>query len=103
VSKLPDPGSPEAPKYWVYETGGKLAPAIERYLLEQPLSPEDVIMIRAYFKQWIDSPAWDQNPNADTRSREVLRALRSRVGELQTSDDFDAWVSDAVAQGLDPL
>jgi len=40
---LPDPSSPEAPKYWIYEQGGELVPAVTRYLNGEDLS--DVLLV----------------------------------------------------------
>jgi hypothetical protein len=36
------------PGYWMYETSGVLRPAIENYLNNRPMSPENIAAMRAY-------------------------------------------------------
>jgi hypothetical protein len=100
---LPDPASPLAPKYWQFETSGKLAEAIERYLHNHPLSPEDILLIRAYIRQWIGSPAWDMNPAHDNRSRLELAVLRRAVEGIESRRDISRWLRLALDQNIDPL
>jgi hypothetical protein len=102
-NQLPPPESPLAPKYWRMETGGQLAPAIERLIHRQDLSPTDIHFIRAYFKQWVDSPVWEQNPGADKRYLRFLRRLRKSAGAIKTENDIRTWMRWAVSFGLDPL
>lgn len=100
---LPHPASPEMPKYWRYERGGLLGPAIERYLLDRPLSKDDVLLIRAYLRQWIDSPLWDMNPSADDGQRRELAQLRAKAKLINTRKDITGWLHDALNLGIDPL
>ena len=100
---LPDPRSPEAPKYWMYETGRKLKPAMRRLIERQPLSAADIELIQLYLKQWIDSGAWDMNPHAHDVGTRELRELREQVRAIQTAADIDAWLKRALEFGIDPL
>ena len=104
MAALIPPDHPDAPKYWRYETGGDLRPAIERYL-EHPrkVTVRDVVLIRAYIRQWIDSPVWDANPHATAESRRVLAALRIRATGISNLADISAWFAAAASNGLDPL
>jgi hypothetical protein len=100
---LPLPSDPAAPKYWTYETGGELAVSIGRLLRVESLSDRDYELIRAYFKQWIDSPAWDMNPNQDAAGAAALAALRAGVDGLKTTSDIHDWLRLADQTGVDPL
>lgn len=93
------PDHPQAPKYWEYETGGQLAPAIQRYLENQPEQLADVALIRAYLRQWIDSPVWDAP--ADTKG--TLAELRRTVRLLKTRKHIRDWLNCALDIGIDPL
>ena len=84
-----------APGYWMHETSGVLRPAIEAYLCQDPiLSAENIAAIRAYLRQWIASPVW-RGPGVEH--------LRARVDGLTTRRAIDAWLTDALDAGIDPL
>ena len=100
---LPAPGTATAPKYWMHEIGGELAPAIERLVRAEPLSDRDILQIRAYLWQWIESPVWDQNPHLGAAGAAELVLLRAGVGKLRTAGDIRDWVAVAVDWGMDPL
>lgn len=102
-SLLPLPTDPAAPKYWSYETGSELAAAIGRLLRVEALSDRDYELIRAYFKQWIDSPVWDMNPTQDRDGAAALAALRGGVDGLKTTSDIHDWLRLADQTGVDPL
>jgi hypothetical protein len=95
------PDHPQAPKYWRFETGGKLVPAIERYISRSRAEPDDVNLIRAYLRQWIDSPVWDGGVDSETRV--ALDNLRRKTRELRTRNDVDDWMADALDLAIDPL
>jgi hypothetical protein len=103
MNSLPHPASPEAPKYWMHETGGELKPAMKRYLLGEQLSDRDVLLIKLYLKQWIDSPAWDANPAMDDDSRIDLASLRVAAASLRDRTGIDEWIKHADEIGIDPL
>jgi hypothetical protein len=100
---LPNPASPEAPKYWMYETGGRLAHAIMRLIDGKSLSADDILYIRAYLRQWIDSPAWDLNPAADNESRLELATLRTTARQIKSRQEINEWIAIATKLGMDPL
>lgn len=100
---LPAPDDPRAPKYWTYETGGELAPALMRLLHSEPLSERDISLIRDYCRQWIESPVWDRNPTHDAAGVAALATLRATVGGLTTAAKIRRWVMLAEDEGIDPL
>lgn len=99
-----DAAHPDAPKYWKNEETGILAAAVRSYL-DNPdaMTLREVAYVRAYFSQWIQSPAWDMNPHQSEGGRRDLAALRAGVGAIANARDIRAWVSAATARGLDPL
>jgi len=103
MKNRPDPSSPEAPKYWMHEMGGELAPAMMQYLLGGDLADGEVLLIRAYLLQWINSPAWDANPAMDPAGRLNLAGLRSAARFLRDRADIDIWLKWAAETGMDPL
>lgn len=101
---LPEPSAPEAPKYWMDETGGQLARAIKRYVAgHRPMTAQEIGLIRAYFKQWIDSPVWDMNPHLTEAARAELQGLRADANKIATAVDIGVWLDAADALEMDPL
>ena len=82
------------PGFWMHETSGVLRPAIQAYLLGQPMTAGDIAAMRAYLRQWIAWPAW-QGPQIDT--------LRRSVDGLGSRAAIDHWLNLAEAAGIDPL
>ena len=101
MTGLLPPDHPQAPRYWRYEIGGELRPAMERYLLNEPARPGDVSLIRAYLRQWIDSPVWDGGVDGETRN--ALDGLRTRVHDLHNRLQVDMWLELALELGINPL
>jgi hypothetical protein len=95
------PDHPDAPRYWMYETGGKLVPAMERYLKGELAEPDDVNLIRAYLRQWIDSPVWDGGAEGETRTS--LDHLRRTVRQIASRAAVDMWLESALDLAIDPL
>jgi hypothetical protein len=84
-----------APKYWMNETSGVLAPIIHAYLKHQPMTYQQVKVMGAYLSQWIDSPVWYGNP--------TLERLQRDAHLIQTRADIARWLTYALEQGIDPL
>ena len=91
------------PSFWMHETSGALAEVVERYLLGLSLTPEDIAYLRAYLRQWIMSPVWDQNPHADDDDRWALGELRRHINDLTNRETIERWIAWAVDEGMDPL
>lgn len=102
-AKLPHPASPEAPKFWRFEQGSELKPAIFAYLEDKPLTVREIAVISSYLTQWIASPVWDLSPSHDMYSRNTLLVLRATAPRLAEREDIDEWLMLAIEQGIDPL
>jgi hypothetical protein len=87
----------------MHETGGELAQAIERFLNDLLMSPSDMLLMRAYCRQWIDSPVWDRNPHMTNSAREELAELRRTVRDIETREQLSIWLYAAEGFGADPL
>ena len=102
--KLLPPEHPDAPKYWMLETSGELAAAVNRYLdrhinrvLRDPsgLEQRDIDLIKAYLWQWVNSPLWAPSGS--------LQALRMMVATIQTQNDISRAITAAIRLEMDPL
>lgn len=100
---LPSPDSPLAPKYWMHETGGELAPAVGRYIRNESLSGHDVYLIAAYLRQWIGSPVWLMNPDITDEGRKSILDLRINSRLITTRKQIDEWIAKAADMRIDPL
>jgi len=85
--------APATPGYWMNETSGRLRPAIEAYLREEPLDGSQIAAIRAYLRQWMDGP-WLGNGIAN---------LKYRIDLITTKSALDEWFEDAFELNIDPL
>ena len=83
-----------APGYWMYEESGVLRPAIEAYLADAVMSDDQIGAMRAYLRQWIQA---DWMPGAE------LDKLRSDINALVSREAIEAWLNEAMQQGIDPL
>lgn len=84
----------DEPRYWMYEVSGTLAPAIQAYLAGGDMTPEHIVYVRSYLRQWIASSVW-RGGNVDL--------LRATVGLLTTRAAIDSWLEVAERDGIDPL
>ena len=83
------------PGYWMNETSGVLRPAIEAYLNGTEMTPEQILAMRAYLRQWIVAGDWAGGP--------VLGRLRKTVETITSERDVDRWLRLADLVGIDPL
>lgn len=80
------------PGFWLNETGGKLQPAIIRYLKGDSLSREDIGLIRAYLRQWMAGFPGPENA-----------ALAKQIDGLDGRERIQDWLDLALEMGIDPL
>ena len=79
----------------MYETTGVLAPVVQAYLNGDAMTPPQISTMRAYLRQWIQSPVWGDDP--------AVEKLRSELYTLLTSRDLKLWLKAAWVLGIDPL
>jgi hypothetical protein len=84
-----------APGYWMHETSGALRPAIAAYLNREPLTDEQIAVIRHYLAQWIYAPGFDGG--------EGVGLLRDTIGGLKSRQAIARWLDRADQVGIDPL
>jgi hypothetical protein len=82
------------PGFWMHEKSGELEPAIWALLECAPITDRQIVLIRAYFRQWIMAPNW-QGP--------AVKGLRARIDGLTSRKAIDDWLTDALKAGIDPL
>lgn len=84
----------EIPGYWMAEVSGVLRPAVRAYLQNEPMTPLQIVAMRAYLRQWI-------------RARQFIgpavAVLRQSVEEIATQADLRRWIYAAIDAGVDPL
>jgi hypothetical protein len=85
------------------ETTGQLRPVVESYLRGGMLDRTQLRIMRAYLRQWIESPAWDKNPHKTEDVRKYLTELRAGVSDIDSMERLEQWLISAVAAGIDPL
>jgi hypothetical protein len=91
------------PGYWTAETSGVLRPAVEAYLSGLPMSAPQIATMRAYCRQWINAPVWDDNPHAGDAERQQLAMLRRLAEVIASRETLSAWLAAASDAGMDPL
>jgi hypothetical protein len=91
------------PGYWMHETSGVLRPAVEAYLRDEPMTEAQIAAMRAYLRQWIGSPVWDQNPYADAIERAWLAGMRLACDALLSREAIALWIDLVTEKGMDPL
>jgi len=81
-----------------------LAAACEKYIDNEYMQKADILLMRAYFRKWIDSPAWDSHPDLDdAEKRTQLAELRRRVRDIDNRLDIDHWLYAAMQLHVDPM
>lgn len=92
-ASMPDEHSRPIIGYWMHETTGRLAEAMQAYLAGQPITAEQIAWIRAYLRQWMQAE-W-HGPD--------VAYLREAIDGLTTRRAIDRWLSRAELSSIDPL
>ena len=94
--------APQPPKYWTFEPP-ELGEAVQAYTAGEDLTVRGVVLMRAYLKQWVDSPVWEGYPYETDGGRQWLAELRERVRAIALPADFKQALSIMTARRMDPL
>lgn len=89
------------PGFWRNETSGVLAPAIHAYLTNKVMTDGEIAAMRAYLRQWIMAPCW-QDPT-DAEHAPILTRLRADLNDLITRAAIARWLELADDIAIDPL
>jgi hypothetical protein len=81
---------------WTFEPS-ELSVAVHAYMAGEDLTVRDVALMRAYLKQWVDSPVWGDE------GLQWLAELRQRVRAIASPDDITQALSIMTAYRMDPL
>lgn len=82
------------PGFWMKETSGVLAPAVEKYLQGDDLDAAELAAMRAYLRQWVNAPGFI-GPD--------VRRLRREIDQVTTNETLRSWLERALDAGIDPL
>jgi hypothetical protein len=82
------------PLYWMNETSGQLHAAVRAYLHGDQLTDDQVNLMRAYVRQWIEAPVW-KGPK--------IPWLRQAVNRITSHRELQTWLRVAELDGIDPL
>jgi hypothetical protein len=84
----------DAPGCWRNETSGVLAPVVEAYLSGETLTYGQVVVMKAYLRQWIMAPGF---------IGVAALTLRRAVEQIRAHRDIAEWLEAAEKAGIDPL
>lgn len=84
----------DGPRYWMFETTGRLKPVVQAYLAGEELDSDAIVTLRAYLRQWINAPVW---------KGEQIDHLRAAVDGLVSRQAIANWIHAAEREGIDPL
>jgi len=92
------------PFFWRDEVSGILELAVTAYLgyrcnTGPEPTPDQVSLLREYFRHWINAPCWSENEGFE----EEMAHLKSSIDGLTSCDQLAAWIKEALEIGLDPL
>lgn len=64
---------------------------------EESPTDEQIVMLKSYLVQWVDAPCWkDPAPGG-------IERLRRQAREIQSAEDIDKFLAEALDVGIDPL
>ena len=83
------------PRFWMEETTGVLAEAVNAYIDGERLEPRQVELLRLYLQQYIERAvlAGDVNRNL----------LLQRLPKLRTARDIENFADEIAEQGIEPF
>ena len=81
------------PRFWMEETTGALADAVETYMNGERLSPEQLDLIKLYLRQYLERAVLASDANR--------KLLLSRVNKLSTTADVEAFADEVSEYGAE--
>jgi hypothetical protein len=83
------------PRFWMEETTGKLAEAIEVYMRAEPLTDAQLELIRIYLRQYIERAVIAEDADR--------RRLLDRVEKLRRVGDVERLAESLSEAGVEPF
>jgi hypothetical protein len=83
------------PRFWMEEQTGLLAAAVEIYLRSEPLSREQVDLLRLYLRQYLERAIMASDANRGK--------LLSRIDKLRSTSNIEAFVDELAEWGVEPF
>ncbi len=83
------------PRFWMEETTGVLAAAIEQYMQGEPLAADQLEVIKLYLRQYLERAVLDSSAD---RQR-----LLERIARLRTTRDIERFADELSEVGVEPF
>ncbi len=83
------------PRFWMEETTGQLAAAIEVYMRGEPLSDEQLELIKLYLRQYVERAVIAQDANRGK--------LLERIARLKRVEDVERLADALSDAGIEPF
>ncbi len=83
------------PRFWMEEITGKLAAAVEQYMQGEPLTSDQLEIIKLYLKQYLERAVIDSSADR--------KRLLSRIDRLRTTRDIERFADELSEVGVEPF
>lgn len=83
------------PRFWMEETTGRLAAAIEQYMQGEPLSADQLEVMKLYLKQYLERAVIEGSADR--------KRLLSRIDRLRTTRDIERFADELSEVGVEPF
>ena len=90
------------PVAWQDDVSGTLPQVVMAYFAHgsgrgTALADDELVLLRGYLEYFINAPCW-----RDSGAGEITQ-LRTRIAQVRTEEEIDAWVEACLEIGIDPL
>ncbi|WP_322493860.1 hypothetical protein [Chloroflexus sp.] len=83
------------PRFWMEETTGRLATAVERYMQGEPLTADQLEVIKLYLTQYLERAVIEGSADR--------KRLLSRIERLRTTRDIERFADELSEVGVEPF
>jgi hypothetical protein len=83
------------PHYWMTEQTGRLADAVETYVGGDPLTPEELDLIRQYLRQYLERAVMTGDANR--------KLLIGKLATLRTPREIERFADELAEIGVEPF
>jgi hypothetical protein len=86
---------PVPPRFWMEEQTGALAEAVETYMRSEPLSEQQLDLLRLYLRQYIERAVLSVGTNRNK--------LLARIEKLRRTSDIERFADELAECGVEPF